>query len=94
MSDDSATSVLRAGEYTHNQSISLKVIQAVADREGVDPTELSPLYDAIDPEALDSLFKSKDTDGRVEFHWLGYRIVVYSSGSIRVIEAEDKDLAE
>ncbi|ADD03607.1 uncharacterized protein Nmag_0007 [Natrialba magadii ATCC 43099] len=43
-------------------SPSQAIIEAVADREGVDPTEIEPpaydpLYTVINPEALDSLFR-------------------------------------
>ncbi|AGB39397.1 HalOD1 output domain-containing protein [Natronococcus occultus] len=36
---------------------SVRVVEAVADAEGVDPTDLeTPLYEAIDGAALDRLF--------------------------------------
>lgn len=36
---------------------SLQVVESVADKEGVAPAQLSPpLYEAIDPDALDALF--------------------------------------
>lgn len=83
------------GDSMNNRPLSEKIVRTVADRESVDVVELEPpLYDVVNPEALDSLFEDRDTDGRVEFHWHGYRIVVFSSGSIRVIEAEDEVLVE
>ncbi|MXV64042.1 hypothetical protein GS429_18630 [Natronorubrum sp. JWXQ-INN-674] len=85
--NNSTANVLGEGVTTCHQPVSEKVVRAVAEREGADPTALHPpLYDAINPEALDSLFGDRATDGRVEFHWLDYRIVVFSSGSIRVLE--------
>lgn len=35
--------------------VSTRVVSAVAEEKGVDSTELPPLYDAIDPDALDAL---------------------------------------
>lgn len=76
------------------QSLSYEVIAAVAEREGVDPTDIEPpeyesLYESINPEALDSLFAprsdgSKRTRGRVEFTYCGYRILVTSEGDVQV----------
>jgi hypothetical protein len=39
-----------------DEAVSETVVNAVADAKGVDPLELDPLYDAVDPDALDSLF--------------------------------------
>lgn len=73
-------------------SVSEQVIEAVAAREEVQPTALSqPLSDVIDPEALDRLFEPQPdgrprSDGRVEFEYYGYTVVVETSGSITVEE--------
>lgn len=59
----------------------MRVIQAVADRNGVDPLELStPLYYSLDPEALDSVFQ--DTTGHLAFEYDGYTVTVDSGGAI------------
>jgi hypothetical protein len=59
------------------------VVDAVAEREGVDPTDLPPLYDAIGPDVLEVLHEA-DSDGnqRVTFEYYGYRVTVSSDGSI------------
>jgi len=67
------------------------VIEAVADHEGVDATELPPLGTVIDPDALDSLFAYSTDEfphpkGRVVFQYCGYTIAVHSDGQI-VVEA-------
>lgn len=72
-------------------SISLKVIEEVAAREGVDPVELQPpLHTAVDPEALDAVFESTSSTtraaGSIEFHYQGYEIRVDSSGEVQVGE--------
>ncbi|AEH38199.1 HalOD1 output domain-containing protein [Halopiger xanaduensis] len=62
------------------ESVSISVITAVAARRGVEPTELPPLYEWIDPDALDSLFEPTRTGGprggRVSFVYDGHDIVV------------------
>lgn len=61
---------------------SIAVIRAVASKEGVDPTDLDvPLYDAVDPSALDSLFQS-GFDGHVRFTYYGYEVSVFDDGRV------------
>lgn len=62
------------------------VVSAVAEVEGTDPVELPPLYDAINPEALNALFTSraKSTVERITFQYAGYSIVVRGDGEVRV----------
>lgn len=63
------------------------VVEAVARAEGVDPLDLPvPLYDAIDPDALDALFQSGDAgvDGYIEFVYYGYEVTVTADGGVAV----------
>ncbi len=81
-------------ESSPESSLSFEVIAAVAEREGVDPTEIEPptydaLYDVINPEALDSLFAPREDGtpraaGRVEFPFCGYQVVVTSDGTVEI----------
>lgn len=68
---------------------SLTVIDRIAALEETDPVELPPLYDAIDPEALDSLVDPPATDdsrtaSTVRFAYCGYDVRVRSDGEIMV----------
>lgn len=70
---------------------SISVVEAIAEAEGVEPSALHPpLYQVVDPDALDALFK---TDGsmavgnRVSFVYRGYRVVVEDQGRISVESA-------
>ncbi|KAB1188656.1 MULTISPECIES: HalOD1 output domain-containing protein [Haloferax] len=65
------------------------VVRAVAEREGVDPTNLEPrLYDVINPDALDTLLATATTDAQspiiVRFEYAGYTVVVDSDGTLVV----------
>ncbi|ELY87804.1 hypothetical protein C483_17943 [Natrialba hulunbeirensis JCM 10989] len=81
-------------EATDSQSPSFEVIAAVAEQEGVDPTDIEPpeyqaLYDVVNPEALDSLFAPRQDGsdrlpGRVEFMFNGYQIIVEGEGDVIV----------
>ena len=73
-------------------SVSLKVVEKVADREGTDPAELHPpLHTAVNTEALDSLFRSTSsgarTNGMIEFEYQGYKIRIDGSGEVQIGEA-------
>ncbi|MFC6718897.1 HalOD1 output domain-containing protein [Natrialbaceae archaeon GCM10025810] len=64
------------------------VVSAVAEAEEVDPVDLPPLYNAIDLEALNTLFTSESgTVSRVEFEYAGYSVVVRGEGSVEVCSA-------
>ncbi|SIR91601.1 HalOD1 output domain-containing protein [Natronorubrum thiooxidans] len=71
----------------HNDSISLSVIEALAAETGTDPTELEPLYHAIDPEALDQLFQAETTaNANVTFAYGSHTVEVRGDGTIIVDE--------
>ena len=75
-------------------SLSLEVITAIAEQEGVDPTEIvppkyEPLYDVCNPEALDALFAPRENGaprgrGKVSFTFCEYDVVVTSDGTVDV----------
>jgi hypothetical protein len=68
----------------------LRVVEAVADAEGIDPIDLeAPLYESIDPTALDDLFdKSAGStaarSGSLSFRYHGYDITIASSGAVHL----------
>lgn len=66
-----------------SQSPSVELVRTVARRKNVDPIELSPLYDAVDPDALDTLL-----DCGVD------RIVVEYAGVTATFEDGDLTLAD
>lgn len=61
-----------------------QVVETIAGRAGVSPTELSPLYEVIDPDALDALFTNGATrDGNhvtIEFAYQDIAVCVEGSG--------------
>lgn len=70
--------------------LSETVINAVADAKGVETIELETrLYDIIDPDALENIFKEKTdgtarTNGRIVFSMCGCEVIVYSDGQVVV----------
>ncbi len=71
---------------------STAVVNAIANHEDASADEIGPrLYDAIDPDALDSLFRARvdgqDRDGgKAVFSYRGYEITYESDGVVHVAD--------
>lgn len=64
---------------------SMAIIEEVAAIDGTDPTELPPLYEVIDPEALDALVESaSESEFEVEFPYSGHEVTVTGDGEIHI----------
>lgn len=76
------------------ETVTESVTTALHDATGTDETDLEPLYTAVDPDALDSLFgpqgdgTPRDTEGHVVFDYGPYRVRVESDGTALVYESE------
>lgn len=57
--------------------------RAIAQLKGIDPLEMPSLYEIVDPEALDAVFK-RGSISYVQFPFCGYSITVVSDGRILV----------
>lgn len=74
--------------------VSQRVVAKVAAATDSDPLELDPLYQSIDPDALDRLFGGdadvpRETEGFVQFSVSGCEVVVRADGSVGVTESEE-----
>lgn len=62
------------------RSVDVSIVQAVADRRGIEPSELPPLYEWVDPEALTRLFDRpahRSVGGcQIVFTYAGHTITV------------------
>lgn len=69
-----------------DEPLSHAVVEAVSEAEDAQPTELPPLFSAIDPDALDALFTSAGDEavvtGSVQFRYAGYDVCVNEDGSV------------
>lgn len=72
---------------TADRSVSGEVVEEVAAREGVQPTDLDPLYGVVDPDALDSLFRNGS--GTVTFEYHGYEVIAGSDGHVALRDLEE-----
>jgi hypothetical protein len=76
--------------------VSRTVVEVVAQAEGVNATALrTPLYEAVDPEALDALFEQSATAPepriRVEFEYHDYRVRVETDCTVIVDPVAEAD---
>lgn len=65
------------------------ILETVARREGVPVTRLQPpLYEAVDPDALEALLTADRTASRqpisVQFEYAGYDVTARSDGTFAV----------
>lgn len=77
--------------------VTQRIVEAVARSKGVDSTELPPLYEAIDPDALNALVTSHSAEqgGRkisVQFTYTGREVIVRSNNDVDVrLPATERD---
>lgn len=65
------------------------IIDAIATAAGVDPLELPPLYDFVDPDAVNKLFQKHDVtrNALLSFTMDSWNVFVRADGKIRVCDA-------
>lgn len=78
-------------DFESDSSATEAIIFALADAVGVEPTELPPLFDYVDPDALNTLFEPPDDatngDTLLSFRVDTWNVFVRSDGRIRVCDA-------
>ncbi|WP_080508297.1 HalOD1 output domain-containing protein [Haloparvum sedimenti] len=60
-----------------------RVTRRVAEETDVDALDLPPLFDAVDPDALNALVASMET-GEITFAYAGRSVTVTADGAVRV----------
>ena len=63
-------------------SVTAVVTEAVAAVSGCDVLELDPLFDAVDPDFLDTIVAYRDAE--LTFAYEGYSVTVSSGGEISI----------
>ncbi|WP_224450510.1 HalOD1 output domain-containing protein [Haloprofundus salilacus] len=86
---------------THDTNTKLETVtpsQAVVERiaalEETDQAELDPLYETIDPEALDTLVETTERSNsslQIQFTYNDYEVTVTSDGIVSVDENADSE---
>lgn len=76
--------------FATDGNVSEAVVLAVAEAKSLDPTSVDPLYEVVDPDALDALFSSAPTaDGVVFFSLAGCSVRVQSGGLVHAAPVEE-----
>lgn len=72
--------------HSVDETLSNAVVEAVATEMNTHPTEISePLYDVLNPDALNVLFVNNDeTGGKVTFNYCDYSITVTAEGDVSI----------
>lgn len=71
-----------------HQTPAVAVISALAEINGNSPDELTPLYDTIDPDGLNSVIDSGTEEVTVEFEHDGCEVVVRADETV-IIEPQE-----
>lgn len=76
-------------DWSGAESVTAAVIDAVARASRAGPTDIAPLYDVIDPDALNALFETASRTASsgpvVEFEYHDMLVEVNASGDGRVV---------
>lgn len=86
MTDTRVSNRSGPAERTTKRELTTDVVYTVADVSDTDPTDLPPLYDAIDTDALNDLVAGSH-DGAlrtIAFQYCGYTVTVTGDGDINV----------
>ena len=75
------------------RSLTNQILTAIAESTDQSVEDLGPLYDVIDPEALDALFAPRADGsprpvGEVSFQYAGYWVTVSSGGAVEIDSEE------
>ncbi|TYL36061.1 hypothetical protein CV102_24280 [Natronococcus pandeyae] len=71
-------------EMGSHETPTTTVVNAVAEIEGIDATELEPLYERIDTDALNVLLDSPKSQIKVAFKYGEYLVEVTKDGDVTV----------
>ena len=94
ISYDSETDTYRLHHsWWRDKPLSTAVSMGVAAVTNTAPTEQDPLFESVDPDALDRLFDSsaESTEhcvGRATFRFNDCKVTVYSNGTIEITPSE------
>lgn len=89
---DSSSETLVEKEYTcHTEQSPIEVIiEAVAEAASVDPLKLPPIYDIVDPDAVNKLFSPRNATRAGQYFSFKFEewiVSIHADGVIRVRDA-------
>ncbi len=75
--------------FADESVLSLRIVEAVADMMNIDPVDCPPLFEVVDPSALDSLFKGKEAHGSLVFEYAGYIVTVDDEANVTLADPDE-----
>lgn len=75
-----------------DQSTSYTVVESIANLTDRDPDDLEPLWESVDPEALDSFVghaSESSTPYRLAFQYQGYTVEVVENRWLRLVPNDE-----
>ncbi|SDR00291.1 hypothetical protein SAMN05216278_3211 [Halopelagius longus] len=67
------------------------IVETIAEIEAVDPLEIGPLYDHIDPDIVADLRSQNDSQWQLLFYTDDYEIRVNSQGTVTIYHTDVRD---
>ncbi|GAA0681924.1 HalOD1 output domain-containing protein [Natronoarchaeum mannanilyticum] len=70
-----------------NTTVTRRIVERVSEITDEEATELPPLYNAVDPEALGELVDSASNHAqslKITFTYVGHKVTVDETGAVRV----------
>jgi len=86
-----ADEAVAAFDWSGASSPATALVEAICDSTGALPTELPPLYESVDPEALDATLTGladNSVAGRVQFTYGDYRVTMTSDCEAAIHERD------
>ncbi|WP_266082019.1 HalOD1 output domain-containing protein [Haladaptatus caseinilyticus] len=71
-------------KLTDAESITTAIVTAVTEANGTKPA--TPLYEAINPDALEELYEHGSP--KVNFEYIGYRVTIHSDRTVSVSDLD------
>jgi len=87
--DDQSPVYSTTYDWTSDVPLSTEVLTLVAEAADVDPIDLEPMNNCVDPDALNKLFSTREdgtprAGGNVSFEIHGHYVTVFADGQIVV----------
>ena len=84
---DNSASGTYYGSIPDDTSSTVAIAEAVAAVKGCDPTDIEPLGDTVDLEAIAQLLRSSSSKLRIDFTVAGHEVTVHPDESLTVVPA-------
>lgn len=95
MTFEPATNTYRiCHDLRSDESVTVTVVRAVAIVTNTPPMDFDPMFETIDPDALNRLFNGPSGDSPQDSNWVSFRfndcaVQVSASGTIEITPDED-----